>query len=77
MRIALVGHTDNIGGLDGNIALSVSRAQAVRERLITQYAISPDRLEARGMGYLSPHTTNTTEAGREANRRVEAVVLAQ
>ena len=77
MRIALVGHTDNIGGLDGNIALSVSRAQAVRERLITQYAISPDRLEARGMGYLSPHTSNTTEAGREANRRVEAVVLAQ
>lgn len=77
MRITLVGHTDNIGSLEGNIALSVSRAQAVRRRMIAQYGIAPARLEARGMGYLAPYTTNTTEAGREVNRRVEAVVLAE
>lgn len=77
LRIVLVGHTDNTGSLEGNIALSVSRAQAVRQRLIKQYAIAPARLEARGMGYLAPFTTNATEAGREANRRVEAVVLPQ
>jgi len=76
LRIALVGHTDNVGSLDGNIALSISRAQSVRQRLITQYDIAPARLEARGMGYLAPLTTNATEAGREVNRRVEAVVLA-
>lgn len=75
MRIALVGHTDNVGGLDGNITLSRSRAAEVRARLIEQYDIPPDRLVAQGMGYLSPLTTNVTAQGREANRRVEAVVL--
>ncbi|MFC6758625.1 OmpA family protein [Sulfitobacter porphyrae] len=30
LRIALVGHTDSVGGLDGNIALSQRRAQSVR-----------------------------------------------
>jgi len=77
LRIALVGHTDNTGSLEGNIALSVSRAQAVRQRLISQYGIAAARLEARGMGYLAPVTSNATEAGREVNRRVEAVVLSE
>lgn len=77
MRIALVGHTDNIGGLEGNIALSVNRARVVRQRLIEAYGIAPGRLDAQGAGYLAPHTTNLTEAGREANRRVEAVVLSE
>ncbi|MEP1768052.1 MAG: OmpA family protein [Sulfitobacter sp.] len=76
MRIALVGHTDNIGGLENNIALSRSRAAAVRGRLIETYGIAAQRLEAQGMGYLAPYTSNQTEAGRETNRRVEAVVLA-
>jgi outer membrane protein OmpA-like peptidoglycan-associated protein len=77
LRVALVGHTDNIGGLDGNINLSRNRATAVRARLIEGYDIAPSRLQAEGMGYLAPFTTNLTEAGRETNRRVEAVVLAQ
>ncbi|MCX7566616.1 OmpA family protein [Sulfitobacter sp. F26169L] len=76
MRVALVGHTDNVGSLDGNIVLSRSRADAVRARLIENYDVAPEKLEAEGMGYLAPHTTNLTEAGREVNRRVEAVVLA-
>jgi outer membrane protein OmpA-like peptidoglycan-associated protein len=77
LRLALVGHTDNTGSLAGNIALSVARADAVRRRLIEAYAIAPARLDAEGMGYLAPFTTNTTETGREANRRVEAVVLSE
>ncbi len=77
MRVALVGHTDNVGKLDGNIKLSRDRASAVRERLISGYGIIASRIEAEGMGYLAPFTTNTTNAGREANRRVEAVILAE
>lgn len=77
LRIALVGHTDNVGSLETNIELSRNRAASVRQRMIDTYDIVPARLEARGMGYLSPLTTNLTEAGREANRRVEAVVLSQ
>lgn len=76
MRVALVGHTDNVGSLDSNIALSRNRAKAVRNRLIERYGVASGRLEAEGMGYLAPFTTNETDEGREANRRVEAVVLA-
>ncbi|WP_135507234.1 OmpA family protein [Roseovarius aestuariivivens] len=74
-RVALVGHTDTVGGLEPNISLSRRRAQAVLERLVSTYGIARDRLEAGGMGYLAPLTTNLTEDGREQNRRVEAVLL--
>lgn len=74
-RVALVGHTDAVGALSGNIALSRQRASAVRDRLIRDYGIPAGQLEAEGMGYLSPIAPNTTAAGREANRRVEAVLL--
>ena len=77
MRIALVGHTDNVGSLEGNTALSISRASAVRDYLVSQFEILRSRLEAQGAGYLAPITTNLTDAGRETNRRVEAVVLSE
>lgn len=77
MRIALVGHTDNIGSLEVNTDLSVSRAEAVRRHLVERYDIAADRLEVQGVGFLSPIASNLTEEGREANRRVEAVVLAE
>lgn len=74
-RLALVGHTDTVGGLATNIELSRARAASVRARLIEAYGIAPERLDAEGMGYLSPLASNLTEAGRAANRRVEAVLL--
>lgn len=77
LRVALVGHTDTAGGLDDNIAISRARARSVRQRLVDAYGIDPARLDAEGMGYLAPRASNQTSAGREANRRVEAVVLAQ
>ena len=76
-RVALVGHTDAIGSLDANIALSRKRATSVKDRLVTAQGISAGRLDAEGMGYLSPIASNLTEEGREANRRVEAVLLPQ
>ena len=75
VQVALVGHTDSVGSLDGNIALSRRRAQSVRARLIDVYGIQAARMEAQGMGYLSPVASNLNEAGREANRRVEVVLL--
>ncbi|MEQ8896257.1 MAG: OmpA family protein [Roseovarius sp.] len=74
-RIALVGHTDTVGGLDPNVALSRRRAASVLERLVSRYEVPRAQMESNGMGYLSPVAPNTTEAGREANRRVEAVLL--
>lgn len=75
LTIALVGHTDTIGGLEANIALSRQRAQAVRGRLIEVHGIDPERIDAEGMGYLAPVASNLNAEGREANRRVEAIVL--
>ncbi len=74
-RLALVGHTDDTGALDANISVSTGRAQAVRVRLIEAHGVAADRLEARGIGYLAPLTSNSTPDGRELNRRVEAVLL--
>lgn len=75
LRIAVVGHTDTVGGLEANIAVSRARARSVRTALITTYGAPGDRIEAEGMGYLSPTTSNLTAQGREANRRVEVIVL--
>lgn len=73
-QIVLVGHTDATGSLGGNTALSRRRAQAAMAYL-TARGIPVARLSAEGAGYLSPLTTNATEAGRTANRRIEAVLL--
>ncbi|WP_019953452.1 OmpA family protein [Yoonia vestfoldensis] len=72
--VALVGHTDAAGALDANIALSQRRARSVLERLVTVHAVNRAQLAAEGMGYLAPVATNLTDAGREANRRVEVIV---
>ncbi|VAW02038.1 OmpA domain protein [hydrothermal vent metagenome] len=74
-RVALVGHTDAVGALEDNIALSKRRAASVLERLVAEYGVPRTQLEAEGMGYLAPIAPNLTEAGREKNRRVEAVLL--
>jgi len=74
-RVALVGHTDTVGGLAPNRALAKRRAEAVRDRLVQEYSVSPDQLEADGAAYLAPVASNLTPEGREANRRVEAVLL--
>ncbi len=73
-QVALVGHTDSAGSLDGNIALSKRRAAAVMERLVTYYQVPRRQMEAQGMGYLAPLASNLTEDGRSLNRRVEVII---
>lgn len=72
----LVGHSDSRGSADANLALSMRRAEAVRDRLIADYDAEGTRLRAEGVGFLAPRASNTTEDGRRANRRVEAVLVA-
>lgn len=74
-QVALVGHTDSVGSLDNNIALSKRRAASVADRLVTDYGVPRDQISAEGMGYLSPVASNLTSEGRETNRRVEAVLI--
>ncbi len=75
-RVVLVGHTDATGSLEQNLSLSLQRAEAVVDRLVRNLGVSPDQVRAEGIGFLAPRATNVTEAGRRANRRVEAVLIA-
>lgn len=73
LRVHIVGHTDNVGSLDANLALSLKRAEAVVAALVNTHRIDARRLNARGVASLSPVASNRSEAGRALNRRVELV----
>jgi len=73
LKVFIVGHTDNVGGVDYNMKLSQARADAVMKVLITKYKINPQRLKAYGVGQLAPVAPNKTDDGRAKNRRVELV----
>lgn len=70
----VVGHTDAKGALDYNLDLSWRRAAAVVTALQRAHGVAPGRLDAHGVGPLSPVASNTDEAGRALNRRVELVL---
>jgi OOP family OmpA-OmpF porin len=69
----VVGHTDSKGTYAYNQKLSADRAAAVVAALVSQHGIAAARLEAHGVGPLAPRATNSADAGRERNRRVELV----
>lgn len=74
-KVFIVGHTDNVGSLEANQALSQARAQAVVAALsAAPYAVDPKRLLARGVANVAPVASNADEAGRTRNRRVEMVL---
>ena len=64
------GHTDDVGSLRENQALSVARAQAVKNFLTAQ-GVAPNRLSAAGFGESRPKTDNNSADGRSVNRRTE------
>ena len=73
LKVYVVGHTDNVGGVDGNVKLSQDRADAVLQALIRDHGIDAARLRAYGCGQFAPVASNDTEEGRTKNRRVELV----
>lgn len=75
-RLLLVGHTDTVGTQAQNSRISQERAESVKDRLVTVLGAAPERIEVAGAGFLAPIASNLTAEGREANRRVEAVLLA-
>ena len=73
-RVMFVGHTDAVGSLETNIALSRDRATAAGGYL-RDLGVGAGQVDARGVGFLAPVASNLTEMGREENRRVEVVLL--
>ena len=74
LKIEIAGHTDNIGNKDDNIKLSENRAKSVVDYLISE-GVKYNRVQAKGYGESFPISDNTTEKGREKNRRVEFKIL--
>jgi len=74
LKVAIHGHTDNVGNENDNLILSKNRARAVYLALLDE-RISLDRLSYEGFGESRPIADNTTESGRAKNRRTEFVIL--
>ncbi len=70
IRIAIEGYTDNTGNADANMSLSKARADAVKDRLVTQ-GVQAERMTSAGFGTSNPIASNDTEEGRAQNRRIE------
>jgi chemotaxis protein MotB len=72
----IVGHTDtlSIKGIADNWSLSTERANAVVRILADVYNINPKRLTAAGNSKFRPVADNSTEEGREKNRRIQIVM---
>jgi outer membrane protein OmpA-like peptidoglycan-associated protein len=74
-KIKIEGHTDSQGSEKSNQRLSERRANAVRDYLINKGGVDEKRLEAVGFGELKPIAPNSSRKGREANRRVEFMIM--
>jgi len=74
-NILIEGHTDNTGEDSYNQALSEKRASQVRDYLLAQ-DVKGNRITTKGYGELQPLTSNNSDAGMQANRRVEVAIYA-
>jgi outer membrane protein OmpA-like peptidoglycan-associated protein len=73
-RVKIEGYASSEGDAHHNQVLSLQRAQSVLNYLVAQ-GVDKNRLTALGFGIENPIADNSTQAGREANRRVEFEVV--
>ena len=71
--IVIQGYTDSLGTSAVNDALSLRRAEAVRDYFATQ-GVATERMRAEGLGAKRPVASNSTPDGRAQNRRIEIVI---
>lgn len=74
MKIAVQGHTDDVGKKEDNLVLSDNRARVVYEYIIDQ-GIQPERLSYKGFGMEKPLVPNNSDANRAKNRRTEFLIV--
>ena len=74
--LRIEGNTDSTGSASGNVTLSERRAQSVRNYIVQNFPnIPPSRFQTIGRGSANPIAENTTEAGRQQNRRPDIKVI--
>jgi outer membrane protein OmpA-like peptidoglycan-associated protein len=74
-KILIEGHTDSTGTRELNMTLSQNRATSVANSLKSS-GVTGDRITTAGYGPDQPVGDNTTDVGRQANRRVEVAIFA-
>ena len=74
--INVVGYTDSVGTEEYNQQLSVRRANAVKDYMVSE-GIDPGIIDVKGMGEADPVASNATAEGRAQNRRVEISVAVE
>ena len=74
--LRIEGNTDSTGSASGNLSLSERRAQSVKNYIVKNFPnIPPSRFQTIGRGSANPIAENTTEAGRQQNRRTDIKVI--
>ena len=76
LHIEISGHTDNVGNNQANQTLSENRAKSVYQYLIDN-KIDAARLVYKGYGEIQPIAPNTTDEGRQKNRRTEFKIISK
>lgn len=74
--IRITAHTDSVGNLDNNLALSRNRAQSVSKGLLSR-GIAREQISSAFFGEKRPAAANNTEDGRQRNRRATVDVVRQ
>ena len=68
------GYTDEVGSDEYNMQLSQRRAESVVKTLVDKFGIDSSRLSAKGYGKTRPVTDNSSDARRQKNRRIDAII---
>jgi len=76
VRLKIGGYTDNIGKPEDNLKLSQKRAENTLQEFV-KLGVDPKRLEAEGYGEKYPVADNSTEEGRQRNRRIDLRVTSK
>ena len=74
-RVIIEGHTDSFGGDDQNYILSEKRSESVRQYLLVQMGLRPERISSIGYGETKPVANNETPQGRAKNRRIDIRIV--
>lgn len=73
-NVIVEGHTDSVGSANKNKTLSEKRANAVKEYLVANNAVSVEHVSVVGKGFEKPVAANNTAEGRANNRRIDIII---
>jgi outer membrane protein OmpA-like peptidoglycan-associated protein len=74
-KVRIEGHSDSSGGTDVNLRLTQKRADAFKKYLAEKCGVPLERMTAIGLGEGHPIANNSSQVGRDKNRRIDTILL--